>query len=120
MPYLSRIRMNPLRKQSRDLLASPRVMHSHVCAAIPTTPDTERLLWRLDTDNAHRPYLIALTASKPDWTHLVEAAGWPNAEDEHYTIADYSPLLTQLAVGREFSFRLTANPVQNTSRPIKP
>ena len=120
MPYLSRVRINPLRKQSRDLLTNPRVMHSHVCAAIPAAPDTERLLWRLDTDNPHRPHLIALTRSKPDWTHLVEAAGWPEAEGDHCTVADYSPLLAQLAVGREFNFRLTANPVQNTSRPIQP
>jgi CRISPR system Cascade subunit CasE len=120
MPYLSRVRINPLRKQSRDLLTNPRAMHSHVCAAVPAGPDTERLLWRLDTDNPHRPHLIALTRSKPDWTHLVEAAGWPEADGDHYTVADYSPLLAQLAVGREFHFRLTANPVQNTSRPIKP
>ncbi|GLW66579.1 type I-E CRISPR-associated protein Cas6/Cse3/CasE [Actinomadura rubrobrunea] len=120
MPYLSRVRINPLRKQSRDLLTNPRAMHSHVCAAVPAAPDNERLLWRLDTDNPHRPHLIALTWSKPDWTHLVEAAGWPSADGDHYTIADYSPLLAQLAIGREFNFRLTANPVQNTSRPIKP
>ncbi|MEV5830500.1 type I-E CRISPR-associated protein Cas6/Cse3/CasE [Actinomadura sediminis] len=119
MPYLSRVRINPLRKESRTLLANPRAMHSNVCAAVPATPDTERSLWRLDTDNDHRPYLVALTASKPDWTHLVEAAGWPAADEDHYTVADYSPLLAQLAVGREFNFRLTANPVQNTSRPIK-
>jgi CRISPR system Cascade subunit CasE len=118
MTYLSRIRINPLRQQSRELLSNPQAMHSHVCAAIPATPDTQRLLWRLDTDNPHRPQLIALTRSKPDWTHLVEAAGWPAADDGgHCDIADYTPLLAQLAIGREFTFRLTANPVQNMPRP---
>src|SRR5262245_20141904 len=120
MTYLSRIRINPLRAQSRNALTSPRVMHAYVCAAIPGTPDSERLLWRLDTDNPHRPHLFVLTQSKPDWTHLVEAAGWPNADGEHYAIADYAPLLARLATGREYAFRLTASPVQNTNRPDKP
>ncbi|MFC6880175.1 MULTISPECIES: type I-E CRISPR-associated protein Cas6/Cse3/CasE [Actinomadura] len=117
MTYLSRVRINPLRQQSRQLLTNPRAMHSHVCAAVPATPDTERQLWRLDTDNPHRPQLIALTRSKPDWTHLVEAAGWPAADDGKPWVADYTPLLAQLAIGREFAFRLTANPVQNVPRP---
>lgn len=117
MAYLSRIRINPLRRQSRELLSNPRVMHSHVCAAIPALPDTERLLWRLDVDNPHRPQLIALTRSKPDWTHLVEAAGWPAADEGRPDVADYSPLLAQLTVGREFIFRLTANPVRSVQRP---
>jgi CRISPR system Cascade subunit CasE len=121
MTYLSRVRLNPLRQQSRELLTNPQAMHSHVCAAIPALPDTERLLWRLDTDNPYRPHLIALTRSKPDWTHLVEAAGWPAADDgEHYVTADYTPLLAQLAIGRDFTFRLTANPVQNIPRPPAP
>lgn len=117
MTYLSRVRLNPLRQQSRELLSNPQAMHSHVCAAVPATPDTERLLWRLDTDNPHRPHLIALTRSKPDWTHLVEAAGWPTADGDHHITADYTPLLAQLAIGREFTFRLTANPVQNIPQP---
>ncbi|GAA2127259.1 type I-E CRISPR-associated protein Cas6/Cse3/CasE [Actinomadura napierensis] len=120
MTYLSRVRINPLRQTSRELLTNPRAMHSNVCAAVPATPDTERRLWRLDTDNPHRPHLIALTRSKPDWTHLIEAAGWPAADDnQHCVVADYTPLLAQLAIGREFTFRLTVNPVQNIPRPPK-
>lgn len=117
MTYLSRIRINPLRAQSRVILTNPRVMHSYVCAGIPATPDSERTLWRLDVDNPHRPLLFVLTRSKPDWTHIVEAAGWPDADGEHFAIADYAPLLTRVVTGREFAFRLTANPVQNTNRP---
>ncbi|KAA9376256.1 type I-E CRISPR-associated protein Cas6/Cse3/CasE [Microbispora cellulosiformans] len=120
MTYLSRVRINPLRAQSRTMLASPRVMHAYVCAGIPGTPDSERILWRLDVDNPHRPQLFVLTQSKPDWTHIVEAAGWPDADDEHVAIGDYTPLLARIAPGREFAFRLTASPVQNTNRPEKP
>ncbi|MDT0614648.1 type I-E CRISPR-associated protein Cas6/Cse3/CasE [Streptomyces lancefieldiae] len=120
MPYLSRIRINPLRAESRTLLASPRAMHAAVQGGLPGLPAQERTLWRLDADNPHRPQLFVLTTDKPDWTHLVEQAGWPGADGEHYAIRDYAPLLQQLAPGRSFAFRLTANPVQNTNRPDKP
>jgi CRISPR system Cascade subunit CasE len=116
MTYLSRIRINPLRRQSRTLLTNPQAMHSHVCAAAPATPDIERPLWRLETDNPHRPHLLALTKSPPDWTHLVEAAGWPATDGDHFVVADYTPVLAQLAVGREFTFRLTANPAHSIQR----
>ncbi|MFJ3840586.1 type I-E CRISPR-associated protein Cas6/Cse3/CasE [Streptomyces sp. NPDC090054] len=120
MPFLSRIRINPLRAESRQLLSSPRAMHSAVQGGLPGLPEQARTLWRLDSDNPHRPHLFVLTTDKPDWTHLVEQAGWPGAEGEHYAIRDYTPLLQQLAPGRAFAFRLTANPVQNTTRPDKP
>jgi CRISPR system Cascade subunit CasE len=120
MTYLSRIRINPLRAESRKLLASPHIMHGAVLGGIPEGPAGERVLWRLDSDNPRRPALYVLTKSKPDWSHIVEAAGWPDAEGDHAIIHDYSPLLAQIAVGREFAFRLTANPVQNTVAPEKP
>ncbi|MEV7027855.1 type I-E CRISPR-associated protein Cas6/Cse3/CasE [Kitasatospora sp. NPDC093558] len=119
MTYLSRIRINPLRAASRTLLANPRSLHGAVMAGIPDNVPGDRILWRLDADHPRRPMLLVLTPSKPDWTHIVEQAGWPDAEGEHYAIRDYSPLLDQLAIGREFAFRLKASPVQNTSKPEK-
>ncbi|MFD7896314.1 type I-E CRISPR-associated protein Cas6/Cse3/CasE [Streptomyces sp. NPDC059743] len=120
MTYLSRIRINPLRAQSRRLLSNPRAMHGAVMGGLPGTADTERVLWRLDTDNPHRPHLFVLTRSKPDWTHVIEQAGWPDADGEHAAVRDYTPLLGQIAAGREFAFRLTASPVQNTPTPHTP
>ncbi|MGA5823150.1 type I-E CRISPR-associated protein Cas6/Cse3/CasE [Kitasatospora sp. NPDC094028] len=119
MTYLSRVRINPLRAASRNLIANPRALHGAVLAGIPDTAPGDRILWRLDADHPRRPVLLVLTPSKPDWTHIVEQAGWPDAEGEHYAIRDYSPLLGQLAIGREFAFRLKASPVQNTSKPDK-
>ncbi|MFD0399786.1 type I-E CRISPR-associated protein Cas6/Cse3/CasE [Kitasatospora sp. NPDC127121] len=119
MTYLSRVRINPLRAASRTLLANPRALHGAVTAGIPDPAAGDRILWRLDADHPRRPTLLVLTPSKPDWTHIVEQAGWPDAEGEHYAVRDYSPLLAQLAVGREFAFRLKASPVQNTSKPAK-
>ncbi|MFJ2649460.1 type I-E CRISPR-associated protein Cas6/Cse3/CasE [Streptomyces sp. NPDC087420] len=120
MTYLSRIRINPLRAESRKLLSNPRAMHGAVMGAIPGDQTKERTLWRLDADNPHRPHLFALTQSKPDWTHVIEHAGWPNAEGDHAAVRDYAPLLGQIATGREFAFRLTASPVQNTNSPRTP
>jgi CRISPR system Cascade subunit CasE len=120
MTYLSRIRINPLRAASQKLLASPRAMHGAVMGGITGPPGSERVLWRLDADNPHRPHLFVLTHTKPDWTHIVEQAGWPGADGEHAAIRDYNPLLDQIATGREFAFRLTASPVQNTKNPVKP
>lgn len=119
MPYLSRIRINPLRAESRKLLASPRALRGAVQGGLPGLPADERTLWRLDSDNPYRPQLFVLTTARPDWTHLVENAGWPDADGEHYAIRDYTPLLQQVAQGRSFAFRLTANPVQNTRHPDK-
>jgi CRISPR system Cascade subunit CasE len=118
--YLSRVRINPLRAASRQLLANPRAMHGAVMGGIPGAPDGERVLWRLDADDPRRPYLFVVTRTRPDWTHIVEQAGWPDAEGEHAAIRDYRPLLERIAVGREFAFRLTASPVQNTSAPVAP
>ncbi|MFE4976107.1 type I-E CRISPR-associated protein Cas6/Cse3/CasE [Kitasatospora sp. NPDC056651] len=119
MTYLSRVRINPLRAASRTLLANPRALHGAVTAGVPDLAPGDRILWRLDADHPRRPMLLALSPSKPDWTHIVEQAGWPDAEGEHYAVRDYTPLLAQLAVGREFAFRLKASPVQNTSKPDK-
>ncbi|GAA4978931.1 type I-E CRISPR-associated protein Cas6/Cse3/CasE [Yinghuangia aomiensis] len=120
MPYLSRIRINPLRAASSKILASPRAMRGLVMGGIPGNPLDERVLWRLDTDNPRRPQLYVLSRSKPDWTHAVESAGWPDAGGDHALVTDYTPLLARIEVGRRFAFRLTANPVQNTFAPQKP
>ncbi|MGW1837130.1 type I-E CRISPR-associated protein Cas6/Cse3/CasE [Streptomyces sp. NPDC002067] len=120
MTYLSRIRINPLRAESRKLLANPRAAHGAVLGGLPGPQDAERVLWRLDADNPHRPHLLVLTRSRPDWSHLIERAGWPEADGEHAVVRDYTPLIQRLTNDAEFAFRLTASPVQNTTAPQRP
>ncbi|WP_283133414.1 type I-E CRISPR-associated protein Cas6/Cse3/CasE [Rhizohabitans arisaemae] len=120
MTYLSRVRINPLRDKSRTLLKNPHVMHGAVLFGVPGDPTGQRILWRVDADTPHRPFLYVLTHTRPDWSHLIEQAGWPDADGEHAQVRDYSPLLAQIALGREFAFRLTANPIQNVPAPEKP
>ncbi|WP_424642605.1 type I-E CRISPR-associated protein Cas6/Cse3/CasE [Embleya sp. AB8] len=118
MTYLSRIRINPLRAEGRKIVSSPRVARAVVLGAVPADQMGGRVLWRLDADNPRRPFLLALTPSRPDWSHAVETAGWPQADGDHAVVRAYAPLLERLTVGREFAFRTTVNPVQNTCNPV--
>ena len=116
MTYLSHILINPARAQSRDLLADPDAMRGAVIGGIPDPSQLNRVLWRLDADNPRWPLLFVLSPCRPDWSRLVEAAGWPWAAGDKVETRDCRPLLTRLAVGREFAFRVTANPVRDDPR----
>lgn len=118
MTFLSTVHINPWRNAGRRMLRNPHLVHGMVLSGL-LDPTGSRPLWRLDIDNPHRPALLILTGDKPDWTHIAEQAGWPHADGEHFLVRDYDPLFTHLTIGREFAFRLTANPVQNTLTPTK-
>jgi len=112
--FLSRVRLNPARRSARPVLASPHVLHAAVLAAFPdpSPRDTGRVLWRLDTTpTAATVYVVS--PERPDFTHLVEQAGWPSLP-ESWEARPYSPLLDGLVVGHRYRFRLTANPVRST------
>ncbi|MFF9870185.1 type I-E CRISPR-associated protein Cas6/Cse3/CasE [Streptomyces sp. NPDC013953] len=117
MTYLSRIPLAPLRHGARKLLKSPQAMHAAVLGAVNYHPDPGRTLWRLDADNPHRPCLYVLTQPEPDWTALVEQAGWAiDHANAKPTVAPYKPLLARLEAGQRYAFRLTASPAINTKR----
>ncbi|MFG2247869.1 type I-E CRISPR-associated protein Cas6/Cse3/CasE [Spirillospora sp. NPDC048823] len=113
MTYLSHIPINPLRAESRDLLACPRAMRGAVLGGISDPSEMKRVLWRLDADDPQRPLLFVLSPSRPDWTRLVEAAGWPGAAGDQAATREYRPLLTRLTINRKFAFRVTASPVRD-------
>ncbi|GGQ34037.1 type I-E CRISPR-associated protein Cas6/Cse3/CasE [Streptomyces roseolilacinus] len=120
MPYLSKIALNPRRRTAVSLLSSPHRLHAAVLAGLAVQPVTERVLWRMENNTPHRAEILVLTESRPSWHHLVDEAGWPGADGATPLIADYTPLLERIALGKEFGFRLTANPVQTIPRPTKP
>ncbi|SNX88709.1 CRISPR-associated Cse3 family protein [Streptomyces sp. TLI_55] len=120
MPYLSKIALNPRRRAAISLLSSPHRLHAAILAGLAVQPVTERVLWRLENNNPSRAEVLVLTESRPSWAHLVDDAGWPGADGGDPLIADYTPLLERIARGREFGFRLTANPVQSVARPTRP
>ncbi|HSV64875.1 MAG TPA: type I-E CRISPR-associated protein Cas6/Cse3/CasE [Mycobacteriales bacterium] len=120
MPYLSRIWINPLRRNAQRMLGNPQVLHAAILGGIARQPVTERVLWRLERDTPHRAGVLVLTDSSPSWEHLVEQAGWPNADEPQALVRRYEPLLDKIQRGREFAFRLRANPTSATRHPDKP
>lgn len=115
MTYLSRLRLNPARRASRGVLSSRQAMHAAVLASFPgrladRTP--ERVLWRLDPGEGEA-LLYVVSPEQPDFTHLVEQAGWPTLPT--WESRDYAPLLDRLTEGQSWQFRLTANPTRSRS-----
>jgi CRISPR system Cascade subunit CasE len=118
--YLSRIWINPLRAAAQRMIQNPQVTHAAVLGGLSRQPVTERVLWRLEPDSPHRMSILVLTRSVPSWEHIIEAAGWPAADEPQALTRPYQPLLDQIAVGREYAFRLRANPVSALRHPERP
>ncbi|OKL52913.1 type I-E CRISPR-associated protein Cas6/Cse3/CasE [Bowdeniella nasicola] len=108
--FLSRIHLNPHRRKTRAALANPQIMHAMVASSLPPgmeSSDKGRLLWRVDRDG-HDVRLYIVSPYKPGLEHIVEQAGW---ESDPGQTTDYTRFLNHLAIGREFDFRVTLNPV---------
>ena len=105
--FLSRVELNPTRREARRLLGNPQALHAVVMAACSTSaPGVGRPLWRVD-EVLDRVMLYVTSPESPDFTDLLDVAGWP---DQQARIADYDPFLEKLESGQEYAFRLTANP----------
>lgn len=114
--YLTRFRVNTARVGARKLLSSPQAMHAAVMAgfpkALPGDTGGPRVLWRVDRNAKAEMFLYVVSPDRPDYTHLVEQAGWPTA-GSGWEAHEYAPFLAKLAAGEVWAFRLTANPVHN-------
>lgn len=116
--FISRLQLNPHRRDARWLVASPQRLHAAVLGAFPDPPTGDRggeprVLWRLDSDQG-RWFLYVVSPSQPDFAHLAEQAGWPTTE--RGVVKDYGPLLDRLATGQQWAFRLAANPTRYERR----
>ncbi len=117
--YLSRIPLNPARRGTRTFLSSPQVTHAAVLAAFPPQAHEQpggpgRILWRID-QSANTVHLYVVSPCEPDFTHVVEQAGWPTTTA--WTTRKYAQLLDILTTGQRWHFRLTANPVRGIISP---
>lgn len=113
--FISHIDLNPRRRDARKLLGSPNAMHAAVEASFPPIADaTGRVLWRLDRSEV-RSQLYVVSPRKPDFTHIIEQAGWPSSE-QNWLTKDYLPLLNSLSEGQVWEYRLTANPVHQSRK----
>lgn len=114
--YLTKMVINARRRGAKLLMASPQALHAAVMAGFADDRPTVdgRVLWRLDVYNPHRVVLYTVSPDKPDFTHIVEQAGWPTTET--WETRCYDPLLKSLLSGQQWQFRLTANPVRSGLR----
>lgn len=114
--FLTRVFLNPQRRATRDWLASPQRLHAAVLAGFAEQSSANRPLWRVDREQ-HRFVLFVVSADRPDLIHLVEQGGWSTHPSE---VADYRRFLDQIEVGRQYVFRLRANPVRSTKLGVTP
>lgn len=114
--FLTKMPINARRRGARRLLASPQAMHAAVMAgfADPGPIEDARVLWRLDTYDGHRVVLYTVSPHRPDYSHIVEQAGWPTTET--WQTRPYEPVIDALRAGQRWLFRLTANPVHSIRR----
>lgn len=110
--YLSRIALNMRRKSTMAALASPQKLHAAVESSFPPSPEKDgRNLWRIDKlDNDL--YLLVLSNERPDFTHIVEQFGWPEA-DQRWETKNYLQIVERIETGQRWRFRLRANPVHS-------
>lgn len=111
--FLTRFQMNPQRRETLRLLASPQRMHAAVLGLFPPGPESaagERVLWRLDEPARHLRTLYIVSQDRPSMEGLQESSGW--SQKPSWETADYQPFLGRLAAEQQWRFRLTANPTR--------
>ncbi|THA69363.1 type I-E CRISPR-associated protein Cas6/Cse3/CasE [Streptomyces sp. A0642] len=121
--YLTRAYINPRRQGAIRLIGNPRALHALIMGCFPDQTPTSpgqtppRILWRLDSDDTRRPTLWTVSPTRPDFTQLIEDAGWPAAETPQWETKPYTPLLNHIQKGQRYAFRLTAFPTRRTASP---
>lgn len=110
--YLSRIELDPQKRDTMRALAWPVVMHGAIEQSFESKD--ERKLWRVDYLNG-RCYLLVLSASKPDFSSLAAQFSPADAKSES---RDYQPLVDRIENGQKYRFRLCANPVHCAKRDL--
>lgn len=111
--FIAKATLNPQRREAKRLLSSPQRMHAAVLAGFSPgerqRPSSGRILWRLDP-GPHHVDLLVVSPGMPDFTGLIEDAGWPATTPAQ--AKDYSAFLDRLARGSRWHYRLRANPVR--------
>jgi CRISPR system Cascade subunit CasE len=116
--YLSRVEINPRRRDTIRALSSPQIMHAAIQASFPSGNSSKfRNIWRIDK-LPDALYIILQSHGKPDFTHIIEQFGWPASEQTSETV-EYDRFLSHLQNGQEWRFRLRANPVYSNAGLIR-
>ncbi len=109
---LSRIEINPYRRETMKALGNPEIMHAAIMGSFPSFGREDgRILWRIDTLGPST-YIIVQSRTKPDFSHMVDQFGWPESGQKWESL-DYDRFLGGLEDGQVWRFRITANPVRS-------
>ena len=113
--FLSRVELNPYRRETIRALSSPQMMHAAVMASFGSfdNADGDRPLWRIDRLGP-ATYILVQSRKRPDFSHIVEQFGRPES-DRPWETVDYDGFLSGLSDGESLRFRLRANPTRSVS-----
>lgn len=106
--HLTRIELDPHRREVGKWLSAPNTMHA---ALMKVHGGEGRLLWRLDRFGGVVELLVQ-SAGAVDFQEVAELGGVMGMPVQS---RDMAGLLTRLAVGQSWNFRLTASPTQALS-----
>ena len=109
--YLSKVKLNPYRRDTVKAIDSPQVIHAAVMSAFDSCPDRGRVLWRTDRVGDSLNLLI-VSGGRPDIGCLVDRFGYPEDGDSWKSLP-YDGILDGLCEGQYKRFRLRANPVRS-------
>jgi CRISPR system Cascade subunit CasE len=104
--YLSKIKLDTNRYETRRALASPQILHAAVenCFSEPAD-GKERKLWRLDMLRGN-PYLLLLSPQRPSFTRFCNEFCVSGVTGE---TKNYDNLLMRIAEGQEWNFMIRGN-----------
>jgi len=105
--YLSRLVLQPRDAMARRHLARPYELHRTLQRAIPPR-NTERMLFRVDSDTPSHPVVLVQSQAEPNWSELVFDGRWL-AEPPSTKLFD-PPKQPRIVTGQTLRFRLRANP----------
>lgn len=108
--YLSRMEINTKKREAMQALITPPFIHGAVEQSFKGP--RQRNLWRIDW-LGEKCFLLVLSCSEPDFTHVVEQFGFTDYSLGWET-KSYDTLLQKIEKGGSWKFRLKANPIQSS------
>lgn len=105
--YLSRVKLDPMKRKTQIALVSPNKFHGAIEEAFQKKQ--ERNLWRIDNLNG-KIYLLLLSAEIPDMTNFIQQFSF---SDEIVETKEYDVLLNRIQNETKWNFRLVANPTRS-------
>ena len=108
--YLSRIAIDPRRRETIRALSNLQIMHGLIERSF--SGERRRRLWRLDEVGGQK-YILIVSEERPDLKVMHEEIGLLSKSPEEGTASkDYTRFLEYLERGQVWQFRLCANPVR--------